>query len=77
MLIKDVNSKKTSKEMQLVENANVTVIGTKFNTFSPYPVCNCVWEQRCSCKKLVMQLYLVCFSETQDTLFCVYAAIYT
>lgn len=30
MLIKDNNFKKTSKEMQLVENAKVTVIGTKF-----------------------------------------------
>lgn len=30
MLFNNNNSKKTSKEMQLVENANVTFIGTKF-----------------------------------------------
>lgn len=30
MLFNNIMSKKTSKEMQLVENANVTFIGTKF-----------------------------------------------
>lgn len=30
MLFNNINSKNTSKEMQFVENANVTFIGTKF-----------------------------------------------